>query len=346
MILKKCYANKTIVIVESPFQLLNSLEYLNKKSILFSHVKFYLINSINSVNRNQLEKTAILFSLDFRLINLYSKIKLKSQVLFFLELINFRLFKENREIEKVVFGNSRSSVSVGLVNCLSCKNITLVDDGTSSLKLIDSLNNNNNNNTGLKSVLKKILNLNIQEVQFKEFFTSYDDIDCSKINFSIIKNEGFLLKEKFKKIEKLNKIFFIGTPLIELGIVDENVFLNLIKSISNLHKIRKNNVVYFPHRREDKKNILAIEKITKWEINKDLDFPFELSLLQKGIPIEISGFFTSVLNNMKTYNVETKLSSYVIPNNYFLKNNLFYKNIYNNYKKLSITLISDFIDND
>lgn len=334
-----------VVIVESPLQLINSLEYLNKKGISTIDVKFYLINPIGSINKFQLEKIANLFSLDFKTINLFSVTKLGFHLHLLCTFINFHFIKYSNNIKHVIFGNSKSSQLVGLVNIIFSKNTTLVDDGTSSIRLINNLDQNIEKTTSLKYLFYKLLGIDTQNVQFNEFFTSYQFVNSFNLKFSVVNNEGDLLKKRFQGANRVDEIYFIGAPLVELGIVEKYCFFKMLKSISELSNMKATKVIYYPHRREEEVNLEAIEKITKWQIRRVVELPFELNLLERGVPIEVSGFFSSVLNNMKTYKVKTKLTSYVIPQNFFLKDKQFYSNIYENFHNKGIELVTDFIAN-
>jgi hypothetical protein len=96
------------------------------------------------------------------------------------------------------------------------------------------------------------------------------------------------------KIE--NEVHFIGSPLVERNVVSLSTYLEYIERICN--KYSDANIVYIPHRREQKLKIKKISEklgIQTQEMDKTIEM-FELH--NECLPGNITSFFSTALFNL------------------------------------------------
>ncbi len=220
----------------------------------------------------------------------FYKIKLKRLQRFliylFVRTLNFRVLNISK-FKKVSFGNENNPI----FNFILRKNknhqhISFLDDGTNTLI-------NNSQNFKFKNDLISFF-----------FFGKKTKIQTPHTRFSIF-NSPSLIKDNFVQnnygwakqfLSKKagNPVYFLlGQPLIGLGILSKNNYLEKVEYIVKHITVEGFNCVYIPHRNEIKNNIKDISRIVSI---KELDKPIELYLLNAPeIPIGIIGFYSTAL---------------------------------------------------
>ena len=91
-------------------------------------------------------------------------------------------------------------------------------------------------------------------------------------------------------------MFYLGTSLVELGLIYENDYINYLKAVLKLYP--KKIVYYIPHRKEKALKLKEIERLGY--ILKKLELPFEMWYKSlEIIPSEISShYYATVLGNL------------------------------------------------
>ncbi len=90
-----------------------------------------------------------------------------------------------------------------------------------------------------------------------------------------------------------NIVYFAGSPLVELGVLDIREFLNVIIGIRNFYSGKGLELVYILHRLERKsRSLLEREGI----IIRSINIPLEAALLQEeALPVILASFYSSAL---------------------------------------------------
>ncbi len=283
--LKIFFSRDSFILINSPLQLINFIEYKKKKfikssfPILVGYAVDESINQIPLINNKYLRSNEIfflkkLFSVKVFHIILYIRKKLSKFKFCIIGDFNYYLFKE-------FYKYSNENV--------------ILDDGTGTLsfKKFPSFNN-----TTLFTIFKKLK----LKKKIRILSNDYDQLK--------------LLKIKKQKINK-KKLYIIGSASIERDFIQLKEFNLIINSILNKFKDRK--IYYIPHRYENGfKNLKNYKNINLIK----LKIPIELVLIKKKeIPYVIIGFYSTALfnlnkiykNNVKIYNIKHKID--------FLKDN-------------------------
>lgn len=281
LIISTILLKKNFVLISTPLQLINFLEYKNHnkndktkldKAIIFISNSYkqevYKIISINNVFNTQKNK----------LLNINQPF-FKFVALFFLNIRNIFLNK----IEELIVGNYANPFFSKFYK-ISNK-IFFLDDGFSTL----------------------FYNKKIFLGKNKFFFFSFMNkkIFLKKKNF--IKNEFNFIKKKIKKkIKVTHTIFVIGRPSVETNYLSKKNYFNCLVKLRKVYS--KYKIYYFPHPKELYKNyknykFYTIIK-TKW--------PLELYLLRNNfLPEAIVGFNTTCfLTISKLFGNKVKFANY------------------------------------
>lgn len=97
-----------------------------------------------------------------------------------------------------------------------------------------------------------------------------------------------------KREVSLDKVYFIGSPLVELKYIDQSNYVSSLKQISNKYKSKR--ITYFSHRKEQDYNLESYKFLGK--VNKNTK-PFEKLLEEEEtLPSVIISHISSVLVNL------------------------------------------------
>ena len=124
-----------------------------------------------------------------------------------------------------------------------------------------------------------------------------------------------------KKVLLENKVFFIGQPFLEIGIISKKYYLDSLQWVVDQNKEKE--LIYLPHPREKEHNLSEIDKIMPVEkLNMVLE---EYYLNSESFPKKVISYCSSVLLNLFFFNgnidivalkapqEEIKLEKYVQP---------------------------------
>ena len=178
-------------------------------------------------------------------------------------------------------------------NILKPSGYYLMDEGTASFDYADMREKNKEGI--LKTKIKSLLYA--KYLSFPKsitYFTKYN-FKITRKSDSIIKYKEEKVKNKIEKIDE-DKVFYLGTSLVELGLMDRTNYFTYLKDIFEMYPKKK--LYYIPHRKE---SLLKLSEIEKLGYNlKKIDVPFEMWYrAQKNIPGVVSShYYATVLGNL------------------------------------------------
>ena len=260
--------------------------------------------------------------------------------LFWVRLIN-KLKKENYQY---LFTRAFSAAAY-FVHNLSYQKHFLLDDGAATIEISREFASNRNltkrfslfrglNKTGKKytiiSFIYNIFNIYVEkEVIFANFFTFYNIEESN--NLTVVTNKMQWLKELSKTTSPTkNKeiVYVIGTDVIQCKIVNQDDYLNTIKSIKEHYPTKQ--ICYIPHLNEEESFIDLVKEhgvsIQKNKFTIELDF-----ILNNIIPLHIAGTISTALISLKLiYGSETKVDYFKFDSSKIsAKNNEILNGVYN-----------------
>lgn len=216
-----------------------------------------------------------------------------------------KTINKNRRIENLFVGNIEEfSEKLCAIN-INCSKLWSLDDGAKTLVLNEAYNQQEQINCfKTKSsfpLVKKIL--------IKAFFLQ--SVKYKQINWFTIfnfkpKNGGSFMNHSLSKFKDLigydgkysenGNIYFIGTNLINAGVIKKReYYFSALKEILSFYE--KKEIVYIPHRKESKQDLLEVEKLgfTILHLNQIV----EVAFLEKNIyPTTIASFFSTALYSL------------------------------------------------
>ena len=211
---------------------------------------------------------------------------------------------------------------------LKPKHIVLLDEGTSSFGTVIKRRNKRNKKFTLfiKSALYKKRIVLPSKITY---FTKYNLEIGLADNIKLYSDSK--IDNSFRELNK-DVVCFLGTPVIELGMMKKNVYFDVLKRIRLDYKDKQ--IDYYPHRRESLDKLKELESLGGFNIIKN-DQPFESLFLSFDIMpyIIASTYISSVLDNISSrYKSIPELVMYKFDDGVLLKERDTYRDIYNHFK--------------
>lgn len=264
---------KALFFVEAPFQLLSAYEALETYCI--DEFEIYIRLSNSGDNDIQLKKLAeTLFHNDDNII--YISISVKNRTLLdYLKVLSYCLYSFIIQVKYdfIFIGNYESKFLSLLLKPIQKRKVVLLDDGIKSISLQKKFSDSNNFN--LYTMLKNLKPLNNQIIRYNNF---------SRFN-------------KFRKDNDIvyeESILFIGSKLSEAKITTEKYYIELLGRISKYYKNKQ--IIYVPHRGENKDKLDTIASILNNIVIKDLNYPVEFYFFyEKSMPLKVVSFYSAAL---------------------------------------------------
>ena len=198
------------------------------------------------------------------------------------------------------------------------KTVVNLDDGTPTLKIVkhrrDSGFYRAYHFQSLKSSFKKLLYLKMIPTLIKppagiQFFSMFK-LDLPQGDFQRI-NEYSWTRSKVKDIANTNQALFVGSHLVDRGIVTEQAYLDSIDFIRTTLEREGYEFLYVHHRGEsaDIKN-----KVQAMCQTIEFTRPLELEFLEKSRPAIFAGHFSSALFTLSRIYPATEVKAYLFDN--------------------------------
>ena len=288
-----------IFIVAGPLHIMNSIEavkyFKTKNNILL------VLYTDNSMQLAQMKKLLAFNFIIWKKIQYIPLPKTPKDKFFFTKQIEtqFQDITKSR-VDKIFVGEYRSDHVNHMVNFLNSEDIYLLDDGLAQLNYKKQFKNIPIK-VKIRRVIYKLLSYKLKKINYT-FFTIFDIEERRVIKHQF---EFFHSNIKTKKIK--NTIYFIGQPLVELGIVDRKNYKNMLGYIIDSYKNLK--FIYILHRRENINNIkkLSVELDFEYKILENL---IELEMIQSStIPSHFATFYSTAIVTLPYFlsNLEYKV---------------------------------------
>lgn len=220
------------------------------------------------------------------------------------------------------------------VNNLTYEKLYILDDGAATIAIAKDYKNTGNltkrfslfkgkNKIGFKyDLVQKIyasnkikIDENVTDVNFFTFYDlpNYEKDEYVQNNFTWLHS----LKNDSKK-ESNNKIYLIGTAVVDSKILLFEDYFTTLKRISEFYKDKE--IVYVPHKREDNKELKILEKELSFKIRRN-KFNIELDfLLNNEYPTHITGTISTALITLKDIYKESVIDFFNFDNTKIIEN--------------------------
>lgn len=206
-----------VVIVESPYQLLNALSLLDKIAVNLRDCHIFIRDNGNQKQKKQISNLGIDGNLKYFYLPSKGVMKLPCLFLFYVKYATLLFFSKN-----IIIGDARSVVSRPFLKLLR-KKLFFVDDGFYLISHIEKLRNCN-----------------------CTIFTSLPINRKLEDRCIILRNE----LPEIMHYESNESVSFVGQPLVELGFINSKLFIEHLKNVLKYFSTDFTHFNYFAHRNE------------------------------------------------------------------------------------------------
>jgi len=303
--------NHNLFIVKTPLQIINSIEAIDHFKLQNDFNTIIVIQSKEtSDNDKQMQKIISLYKWDDTIyvtgkLSYFTYISLIKQLQ--KQEYNYMFFARFGSIQRLIIANTTK------------KDLYYFDDGTETITMYNDflLPNKVNkfNSRQLARVRFMLAGLKINITDTINLFT-YFDLEPFQ-NTKVVNNNLSYFREKYLKVNTTDDtIYLLGQPLIEKKLLPEDIYINSIKNIINS---TSQNIIYIPHKGEDKNSkVLSLES-TKFRI-LPINIPIELYFLENKIePKHLISFFTTAFFTLKLFYPKTKFQAIYFNSNLILQ---------------------------
>lgn len=292
------------------FLITNATHYLNIRNYIETHdeAENYVVLAIRPYKgykdfQTQLEADSAFTFLQVIFIGKEWGNKILEYVDIFSRIYKIKRLKSRLDkVDKVFFTNYNSWLHHYIVDQFEEAEPVLVSDGTAIFNVAEQRKKSREIIfSGSKFFKEKILKLN--QIDHLHFYTQIE-MDIA----------GFDTQEvfKFRVSEKVNidyqKVYFVGSPLVEAGYLGMDKYLNYLGKIKE--RFQEKEIFYFAHRREDPENLVTYKFFG--EVITD-SLPFEERMkTEEDLPENVISIASSILINLPQVLPQVIFSYYVL----------------------------------
>ncbi len=314
------YNNKRyLFLVSTPIQYINALEYIHINGILFQNCKLLIL----SHSKRTVDQIMCLDDIEKWL---SVKTPMFGSLPVILKMIRTLFFMKLRSNEIPVVGNCNNIWNIYLLQKYKRSNISnkgiVLDDGTATvltlyLRSKDDFSVNISQDNLINKILIFITSLELICPDGLIFFTILKGLKGSSRDIVQIHDYSYFksIYRLKKKIIK-NELWFIGAPYVQLGLIEEKVYKDIIFKTRKRANDLGLSFKYIHHRSESSLPSYINKEETIYN-----EMPIEIYLAkQEEEPAIISSIYSSALFTLPYFSISIKYISYDIRGK-FLNNN-------------------------
>ncbi len=282
----------SLFVVESPFQMINAVEARHHFAVPIEQAALIIKRGV-SVENQRLTRLLCDDSQWLSVLEIGDPKSVPGYIRCGLAINNW-LQRLGERPERVFIGDYRSRYMRHLANRFA-GDVVLVDDGAASLTVARQRCRGipyARRYMGIRRWINKgrLLGYQDGDIPAITFFSSFtfDVPDTDHLEH----NAYSILRARLGSYAREDVWYFIGSPLVELGIVSLSWYVEALRKISSRYQGK---VVYIPHRRESGDGVAELCKTLDWG-QRRFDRPIELELVDaKHLPVGVAGFYSSAL---------------------------------------------------
>ncbi len=207
-------------------------------------------------------------------------------------------------VERVFLGLYYQKLMRHFANVTAADEVVLLDDGAGTLgnnrwrkERAFSLAHQPWQKRLVGRLRAALYGVDLGEVEHVTFFTSFDiDVDARDRQ---VRHDYARLRAQAQEKPLSEAVYFLGQPLVEFGIVSEDVYAAGLRAADAYFAGRP--VTYIPHRNESREAPARAQIAALGWALQSFDLPIEYELCARGpLPSAVAGFYTSALVNCQT----------------------------------------------
>jgi len=309
-----------VFIVVAPLHIMNAIE-----AVEYFNTSNNILVILHIGNEKQLaQMKKMLHFYDWDEVH-YLLLPLKSvDKIFYARTVNRTLdILDKNKIENVFVGEYRSDHVNHVVNSLKSDEVYLLDDGLAQLNYHKEMHS-----TSLKVKVRRVLYTlflyKLKPLKYT-FFTIFDIK-----NEKIIKNNYNFFKKHIGSKTVEHSVYFIGQPIVELGVMSKEHYKKELTKIMNFYKGKK--FIYILHRREKIENVKKLSMELNFDY-KEFDNLIELEMINATvIPSHFATFSSTAIVTLPSFISESDYRAFRIKEE--IINKKFINNISSTYIEL------------
>ncbi|APY07940.1 hypothetical protein BWZ20_06320 [Winogradskyella sp. J14-2] len=295
-----------VLLVLSPFQFINVLEYLHAKSIDYSDCELVLLSE-RQIAINQIVN-------EFDEIKQFANIHIPmlGKGNYWLRFLKTKKLLNQFNTHTPIVGNLDNHWSKYVLKNVRKTRPVVVDDGAATINIL-KLRNKNQYRTSRGTILNQkgfleFLFLNPKKPLPKSitFFTCFNILP-GKQDELLINNFSYT-KQKYldNQVELINEVWFLGSPLLEKQFITQEASNTVFKTLKVFAENNHLKIKYFPHRVEN------LDRRIDFEIVKNT-MPFEMFYFKASKrPKFILGYFSTSLYVLSRMSFNTQFMAIAI----------------------------------
>ncbi len=311
----------TLFILANPTQYLNAIELVTQFPDRFSDNKLIVITDffagferIDQILEKNYWSEKVVFPLRS---SGYSPSDWRSWRFAYL---SAKKFINKIEFQQIVIGNIGDPVLYAILQTINYKGAKpiIVDDGTPTINILacrkQGLDHQRFHSPTGKQLLKSLLAFRFyiglkKPIKAYQFFTIFP-AKAGKFD-EVVLNQMQTLKSYYQEQNvDPNKVFFVGSQIVDKGIVEEDVYLNALKNIVKEYKSSGKTVQYISHRSQSAEFQKKVEQIVEIV---SFNLPLEFALREQTIPGTFTGFFSTALFTLNAIHYNSNVVSFEFP---------------------------------
>lgn len=286
---------KSVFVVSTPFQ------YYSMYSILFDgnfsgKIDINILLSGNLRNNEQLIKVMNEYPINMDRLKFWHMTGKKNKIL---HLIKAFIHRENEQYE-LYLGDVRSRY-MHLFLSKKCRRLISIDDGSSSIKVIDDIANgytlsiNGNESGWLKKIFFLLIKLSDKRIKDNLRKASFLTGFKTKPSNNVRRYKFYKREQSIDFDKKKTGTCFIGSKFTEFNYVSEDEMFKLIRQLSS----KASSFDYIAHRGESEDKLTSISNLCGVNV-KFLDYPIEIEYLSGRLNyFEYVSLFSTALMTLK-----------------------------------------------
>ncbi len=322
---------KNLFVARTPLQLINMIEarehFKTKKNILI--VIYHDMNK----NQSELQLKDLIKHEDWDEVLEFERTQSTSKFLTYLKIIK----EAKKNVYEYIFIGDLGAIQRQIVANCNKKYLFLVDDGVLTIAYYkNNFQHEKKKGVDFKKLRYMIFGLKTDFTDSINLFTIFNLLP--KANVKVIQNNFNYLKQNvINKLKQSDEIYFLGQKLVEVGMMDKDIYFAYIKKIIKYFK--GSTIIYIPHRGETGYEELRSLESENFKIKK-VNKPIEIYFATDGIlPKHVASFNTSALFTIDKLFDKSKLSAFKIDENHLKMFNSEVNECYNFLKNTKCEII-------
>ncbi len=294
--------SQALFVVSSPLQLMNAIEAVHHFKVQEPILLILYVDNPRTQEQMQKLKSMIPWHGSY---SLALPQTLKGRLGFALAVKRLKKEMNLPSLRYIFVGDYEGDHMNHVVNSFDAKEVYLVDDGMVVSFYQKHQHKKKSFKVRIRHLLYRLLGYKLALIKYR-FFTIYEFKDAP-----VVRNEYRFFKSYIDKKEQIKALYFVGQPLVELGIVSMSDYKELLESIATHYRDQKR--IYVGHRAQDRAVMEPIVEDLGF-VYQEFSNPLELEMIfAEKVPSDFATFYSTALMTLPYFVTEASYCLFEIP---------------------------------